>query len=294
MRDLRVNVGSIELQIREYEREGDAVIFLHFGGGNLMMWQRVVPYFQDHYRLILVDLRDHGKSDKPQAGGHIDEMACDVVRIMEHLKLERAHVVGSSLGAEVGLSMAANYPEKVISLVCEGALYSEYGPYGIWAGTEAEFKEYVAHELAQVRNRPGRIFPSVAALVESRKQTFEKVGWWNKYVEAFQEYDAFEISDGQFTPSWQNLAMEEYLEHYFDYRFEDYYRRVRCPVLMLPGEEELQNERIKSVMQALSQLAQKGRIVAVPGWIHAYGWLLDSEEMTKVVLEFLFDYSSAG
>jgi pimeloyl-ACP methyl ester carboxylesterase len=44
-----------------------------------MMWQRVVPYFQDHYRLILVDLRDHDKSDKPQASGHIDQMARDVV-----------------------------------------------------------------------------------------------------------------------------------------------------------------------------------------------------------------------
>jgi pimeloyl-ACP methyl ester carboxylesterase len=45
MRDLRVNVGNIEIQIREYEREESPVIFLHFGGGNLMMWQRVVPYF---------------------------------------------------------------------------------------------------------------------------------------------------------------------------------------------------------------------------------------------------------
>ena len=214
-------------------------------------------------------------------------MAHDVVRIMEHLNLERAHIVGSSLGAEVGLCMAANYPEKVSSLVCEGALYSEYGPYGIWDGSEAEFKEYVARQLAQVRNRSNQIFTSVAALVESSKQAFEKYGWWNKYVEAFQEYDALEISEGQFTHSWQNLATEKYLEHYFEYRFEDYYRQVRCPVLMLPGEEELQNERIKNVMQALSQLVQKGKIVAVPGWIHPYGWLLNSEEMTRVVLEFL-------
>ena len=61
MREQRVNVGGIELQIREYERSGEAIIFLHFGGGNLMMWQRVVPYFQEDYRLILVDLRGHGK-----------------------------------------------------------------------------------------------------------------------------------------------------------------------------------------------------------------------------------------
>lgn len=128
MQALRVTVAGIELQIREHERDGDAIIFLHFGSGNLMMWQQVVRFFQDRYRLLLVDLRGHGHSDRPETGYHIDEMARDVVEVMALVKIERAHIIGSSLGAEVGLSMAANYPEKVISLVCEGALYSEYGP----------------------------------------------------------------------------------------------------------------------------------------------------------------------
>lgn len=39
MQDLRINTGEVELQVGEYEQDGDAVIFLHFGGGNLMMWQ---------------------------------------------------------------------------------------------------------------------------------------------------------------------------------------------------------------------------------------------------------------
>ena len=287
MRDLDINVGSIKLRIREYERDGSAIIFLHFGGGNLMIWQRIVPYFQDRYRLILVDLRDHGKSDKPHTGGHMDEMAHDVAMIMEHLHLERAHVVGSSLGAEVGLGMAANYPEKVISLVCDGALCSEYGPYGIWEGSAAEFEEYVAGQLAPVRGKPDRVFASAADLVEFYRQVFAKDGWWNPYMGAWQEYDAFEVSTGQFTRSWRKAAMAEYLEHYFNYRFEDYYRRVRCPVLMLATEEDMQDERAKNAMQGLCQLAPQARIVAVPGWIHPYGWLVDPEAMTQVVLEFL-------
>ena len=170
MKDLRINVGSIEVQVREYEREGDAVIFLHFGGANLVMWQDVVPYFRGDYRLILVDLRGHGKSDKPQTGYHIDEMARDVAGVMTHLKIERAHIVGSSLGAEVGLSMAANDPEKVTSLVCEGALYSEYGPYGVWEGSEAEFKAHVARTLEKRRDTAEPVFASVDALVDERRQ----------------------------------------------------------------------------------------------------------------------------
>ena len=290
VQDLRVDVGEIELQIREYERDGEAIIFLHFGGGNLMMWQGVVPNFQNDYRLILVDLRGHGKSDKPKTGYHVDQMARDVVRIMEYLGLSRAHIVGSSLGAEVGLSMAANHPLKVVSLVCEGALYSEYGPYGIWDGSEAEFEENVTHQLAEACKRSHPVFRSNDELLAAKRQDYEKYGWWNKNFKALIEYDSHEISEGAFTySSWPNWAMEEYLEHYYETRFEDYYKQVKCPVLMLPGEEELLNERINIAMEGLSELLPEVKIEKIPGWVHPYGWLLNPEGVSKVVSEFLIE-----
>jgi pimeloyl-ACP methyl ester carboxylesterase len=287
MRDLVVSVGGIKLQIREDEREGEPIVFLHYGGSNLMMWQGIVPYFQHDYHLLLVDLRGHGKSDKPPVGYHIDDMAGDVAGILEHLRIDQAHIVGSSLGAEVGLGLAARYSEKVTSLVCEGALYSEYGPYGIWEGSEAEFKENVARQLAEVRNSPDPVFATAEALVAASRQTFDKYGWWNPYFEAMQEYDACKLGEGRYTHSWQNWAMEEYLEHYFDYRFEEYYKRVRCPVLMLPSEEEMEDVRMVRAMNGLSELAPRVKIVRVPGAVHPYGWLLDPDGMSKAVLEFL-------
>jgi len=287
MRDLRVRSGTIELQVRAYELAGPPIIFLHFGGGNLMMWQRAIPYFQDHYHLILVDLRDHGKSDKPQADDHIDQMARDVVGVMDHLQLERAHIIGSSLGAEVGLSLAANYPGRVRSLVCDGALNSEFGPYGTWDGSEAEFKEYVTGYLEKLHNRPKKVFPSVAALVEDSKRSFEEDGCWNQFLEAFYTYNAYEREDGQFVHSWQRGAVEKYMASYFYYRFEDYYCRVQCPVLLAAGEEEFDEERVKMAAQAFARLAPEGELVVVPGWSHPFGWLIDPEQMCKVILAFL-------
>jgi pimeloyl-ACP methyl ester carboxylesterase len=284
MRDFRINVGSIELQVRDYEREGNPVIFLHFGGGNLMMWQRAVPYFQAWHRLILVDLRDHGKSDKPQGEAHIDMMARDVAGVMTALQLDQAHLVGSSLGAEVALSLAANYPEKVISLACEGALSSEFGPYGTWEDSEVAFREHVENYLESFRNQPEKIFPSISAFVADRRENLEKYGLWNQYMEAVQEYDAFEVRPGEFTRSWQKQARLNYMTCYFDYRFEDYYRRVQCPLLMLPGAENGPAET--RAMQGLCQLTRQGKIVAVPGWVHPYGWLLDPDAMSQTVLKF--------
>lgn len=289
MQEMRVKVNQIELQIREYEREGDAIIFLHFSGVNLMMWQPIVPYFQDHYRLILVDLRGHGKSDKPETGYHIDQMARDVVGIMQHLKLERAHIVGSSLGAEVGLSVAANYPQKVLSLVCDGALSSEYGPYGTWEGSEADFEEHVASQLEEMSRSPETIYPSVDALVANSREVLEKYGWWNEYAEAVVRYGAYQVDEGKYTKGFRKQAMEDYMKHYFHYRFEDYYRRVKCPLLMLPGEDVLENEREKAAMEGLRELAEQGEIGEVSGWVHPFGWLINPEDVSKAILKFLGD-----
>lgn len=287
MQDRCVMGNRIELQIRDYYHEGEAILFLHFSGANMMMWQKAIPYFQDDYRLILVDLRGHGKSDKPETGYHMDEMACDVAGLMQNLDLQRAHIIGSSLGAEVGLSLAANYPGKVISLVCDGALSSEYGPYGTWEGSEAEFQEFVNQQLEKLRNSPETIYASVDELVERSRKSLEEIGWWNEYVEAMERYGASRLDDGRYTKSFKKCSKIDYLSHYFYYRLEDYYKKVRCPILMLPGEDLLKNPPEKMAMEGLRNLTPKAQIVEVNGWEHPYGWLLNPENMCKEVWTFL-------
>lgn len=291
MKDHRIHIGDIELQVREFKKEGDAIIFLHFGGGNLMMWRDIVPFFKEKYHLILPDLRGHGKSDKPKKGYHIDEMAHDVIMLMDKLGVEQAHIVGSSLGAEVGLSLAANYPKKVLSLVCEGALYSENGPYGLWEGSETEFKKYVTQTLEKKRNEPPKVFSTVDALVEESRKTFEKYGWWNELFELVKRYDAIKIGEEKYTDSWGMMA-EAYNKNYYFYWFEDYYKRVKCPILMLPNTYPGQDEREKEVMDGLFKLVEHGKIVAVPEWVHPFGWMLTPESVSRAVLEFLTEISA--
>ena len=287
MHEMRVKVNQIELQIRDYEHDGETIIFLHFSGANLMMWQRAIPYFQGRYRLILMDLRGHGKSDKPSEGYHMDDMARDVLGVMEQLQIVQAHVVGSSLGAEVGLSLAANYPERVISLVCDGALSSEFGPYSTWEGSEMEFNTHVAQFLEKMHTSPERIYPSVDALVEKSREGLAEIGWWNEYVEEMERYDAFKLDEGKYVRGFRKYANEAYMKQYFHYRLEDYYARVKCPLLMLPDADLLANEREKAVMKRLSKLAPQAKVVEVSGWDHPYGWLIDPEGVCKAILDFL-------
>jgi len=66
-----------------------------------------------------------------------------------------------------------------------------------------------------------------------------------------------------------------------------YYRKVKCPLSMLPGDELLGNEREKAAMEGLRELAEQGEILEVSGWVHPYGWLLNPEEASKAILKFL-------
>ncbi len=286
MKELQVRTNGIELRVRDHEGEGDAVIFLHFSGANLMMWEAALPFFTDRYRVVRVDLRGHGKSEAPASGYHMDEMARDVVGVMRHLGIGRAHVVGSSMGAEVGLAMAANHAGAVITLACDGALYGECGPYGAWEGTADGYRDHVARLREKMRAAPEVAFPSVDALAGASRATLEPLGWWNAEIEEMERYGTRRAEDGTYRKSFAKPARLEYLQRYAQYRLEDYYRRITCPLLMLPEGDDLENARVKAAMEGLRSLAAHARIEVVDGWVHPYGWLLDPQNMCRAVLRF--------
>lgn len=286
MKEERVRTNQIELQVRDYQHEGEAIIFLHFSGANLMMWQPVVPYFQDRFRVILVDLRGHGKSYIPEGGYHMDEMACDVIGVMDHLQIDKAHIIGSSLGAEVGLSLAAKDQERVLSLILDGALNSEFGPYGLWEGTEEEFDEHVNTQLENIRNNPVVVFPTLDALMENRKELLEKYDWWNEYVADMEQYGAQRLEAGQYMKGWGKQSHAAYMQNYFYYRFEDYYPKVQCPLLMLINKNR-EEGREKEVLLGLRNLAENAEIGQVDGWEHPYLWMLDPNKVCGTILKFL-------
>jgi 2-succinyl-6-hydroxy-2,4-cyclohexadiene-1-carboxylate synthase len=285
MKDIKVNAGGITLQVRDYESPGQTILFFHFGGGNLMMWLPIVKFFVDTCRLILVDLRDHGKSEKPHTDGHIDTIANDIAELIIEMNLNKVHVVGSSLGAEVGLSLAANHPEKVLSLVCDGATSNEYGEFSCWQDSLEEFSKYKKSMLDSVRN-PDQTYDSPKELVEAMKNKLGQNVIWNDWFETFFTYDAYEVSPGVFTRSWQNKAKELYFETYFNSQFQNYYNRITCPVMILTSDEEYNNELSRNAMHGLINKAKKGRISVVPGWSHPYGWMEDPTPVCENILNF--------
>jgi len=74
-----------------------------------------------HYRVIALDLRGHGKSDKPEKDeAYGVEMAEDIVRLLDHLKTEKAHIVGYSMGGMIAMKFVTMHPDRTRSLTLGG------------------------------------------------------------------------------------------------------------------------------------------------------------------------------
>jgi len=106
------------------EGEGPPVVLIHgYRASGLMNWQipGISAPLSKKYRVITIDNRGHGASDKPtQAAQYGAHMAEDVVRLLDHLKLDSAHLVGYSMGGMITLKVLALHPERVRSAVIGG------------------------------------------------------------------------------------------------------------------------------------------------------------------------------
>ena len=98
------------------------VVFVHGLGGDHGMWLYQVPAFCSRFPTITLDLRGHGQSTRPAAPFGMADMAADVVRLLRALGVERAHLVGLSLGGMVAQQFALDYPLATASLVLADTL----------------------------------------------------------------------------------------------------------------------------------------------------------------------------
>lgn len=102
------------------------VVFVHGAGGSNVVWFRQLKEFKKYFNVLLVDLRGHGKS-KPtileeDSGYSFDEVAMDVIGIMNHLKIQKAHLVGISLGCVVIRAIDKLAPGRAESIILGGAI----------------------------------------------------------------------------------------------------------------------------------------------------------------------------
>ncbi len=104
--------------------QGEPVLLIHgFSASGALNWglPGTTALLAEHYRVIVIDNRGHGRSDKPTGVAEYGtQMVDDQVRLLDHLHIERAHLVGYSMGGMITLNMMAVHPQRVRSAVVGG------------------------------------------------------------------------------------------------------------------------------------------------------------------------------
>lgn len=127
--------------------EGPAFVIMHGLFGMLDNWQTLARKWADRYRVVLVDLRNHGRSP------HLDEMdydlmAEDVATLLEELGIDQCILLGHSMGGKVAMQTALTYPELVKRLVVV-----DIAPRRYRAGHDTIFAALEAFDPATITDR---------------------------------------------------------------------------------------------------------------------------------------------
>ena len=103
--------------------DGPVVVLSGSLGSRLDMWDPQMAGLTGQFRVVRYDLRGHGSSPVPPAPYTMADLGSDVLRLLDRLKVERAHFAGLSIGGMTGMWLAANAPERIdrLALLCTSA-----------------------------------------------------------------------------------------------------------------------------------------------------------------------------
>jgi pimeloyl-ACP methyl ester carboxylesterase len=99
------------------EGRGEPLIMIAGFSASRSSWAPQIHFFKKHYRVITFDNRGAGKSDKPEGPYTTRMMADDAIKLIDHLAIARASVMGISMGGMIAQEIGINYPEKINKLV---------------------------------------------------------------------------------------------------------------------------------------------------------------------------------
>ncbi|WP_286756531.1 alpha/beta hydrolase [Roseivirga sp. UBA838] len=111
----------------EHSTSAEWVTFVHGAGGSSSIWFKQIKSFKKHYNVLLLDLRGHGKSQEIFRRYFTNEynfenIAKDILEVLDHLKIRKSHFVGISLGTILMRTLCEIAPQRVSSLVMGGAV----------------------------------------------------------------------------------------------------------------------------------------------------------------------------
>ncbi|UBM58294.1 alpha/beta hydrolase [Marinilongibacter aquaticus] len=133
-----IDVGNLNMYY-EIHGKGRPLVMIHGGGSTIeTTFGRIIPALSEHFQLILMELQAHGHTaDREQATSFAQD-ALDIVQLLAHLNIQKAHFLGFSNGGHTAIEIALNQPTIVNRLILASTFYKrEAAPAAFWDGFES-------------------------------------------------------------------------------------------------------------------------------------------------------------
>lgn len=216
--DRDASVNRVRLHYRETPGAGGPLLCLHGITSNARAWDGLALELAPEYRVLAPDLRGRGDSDKPFDDYGLATHAADAVALLDHLGIARAVVIGHSMGALIGMMLAATYPDRVAGLVLVD--------HGVNTPPEA------IEALRPFWARLSRDYPSWEAFLEQMRPS-PAYPRWTPAIERYLEGDAEVQADGTVRHKIPPWVPEQELAAWVGVDIPSLYPKIGCPTLLL-------------------------------------------------------------
>lgn len=271
----QVALKDVSLAVAEWPgpATGPVVVCVHGLTANYTCWASVADVLSPARRLIAYDLRGRGESDKPEHGYSLMHHTEDLLGLLDHFGLEKAVLIGHSLGAHIAVRFAATYPERVDRLVLvDGGM---------------DVRHEVLESLRPAINRLGVEFPSLDMFLGFVRMLPMFEGRWNDYLERYFRYDVEELPVGTVRSKAARHAIEEEIGNLERERLWVYHHRLTAPTLILRAPDGLLAPTdclmTQDEAEAMAHAIPRATLVVVPGTNH-YTVLLGQHPAVKDAL----------
>lgn len=233
------DVNGVKVHYQE-KGEGTPLVLIHGYTSSTYTWKDIFEPLSQKYRVIAVDLKGFGFSEKPDGDYTRRAQGELVFGLLEHLKIEKAWLAGNSMGGETALNVALDHPEKVLGLILIDSAGVKI------PGREALTPWYVQAPVI------GQVLTALAmtsdALVREglKKSVFDDAKITDEEVNYYHQF--LKTRGGQ-------LAAREARKQYILHPVEDRLNNIGVPTLLMWGKEDeiipleagkTMNEKIKN------------------------------------------------
>ena len=183
-----VRVRDLTLRYLDFGGDGAPLLFLHATGFHAWVWAPYVDHFRATHRVLALDQRGHGESDKPPTGYRWEEFGADLAAFLDVLSLERVDAVGHSKGATaIAAAAAAGTTRVARAVLIEPVLFA--GPIAS--------APIVESPLASGAMRRREVWPSRAAMFDSLRPRMPFETWQEEFVRCYVDHGVADRPDGQ-------------------------------------------------------------------------------------------------